>query len=87
MRGHIAKRGNSWTVYYERPRDPVSGKRRKTSKGGFRTKKEAERWLASVVTTLEQGTYVEANKQTLREFLEEWLPVIETRGLRVYTRR
>jgi integrase len=86
MRGHIARRGNSWTCYFDRPRDPVTGKRRKTSKSGFPTKKAAERWLANLVTSLDQGTFVEASKQTLAQFLTEWLPTAETRGLRPSTR-
>jgi integrase len=84
MRGHVRKRGNTWSIFYDRPRDP-DGKRRKTSKSGFKTRKEAERWLAGLVTTLDRGEYVETSKQTLGAFLEEWLRGLPARGLRPTT--
>lgn len=73
MRGHIRKRGDSWTVYYDRPRDPITGKRRKTSKGGFRTRKDAERWLNETIQKLDKCSYVETSDLTLGAYLSEWL--------------
>lgn len=73
MRGTIRRRGESWTVYYDRPRDPVTGQRRKTSKGGFRTRKDAERWLNETLQKLDKGGYVETSKLTLGDYLTEWL--------------
>ena len=40
MRGSVRKRGSTWTWYLDAPPDPVTGKRRQASKGGFRTKRE-----------------------------------------------
>jgi integrase len=73
MRGHIRKRGDSWAVFYDRPRDPVTGARRKTSKGGFRTRKNAERWLNDTIQKLQKGSYVETSNLTFGEYLGEWL--------------
>lgn len=84
--GHICRRGPSWAVYYEKPRDPVTGKRRKASKTGFRTKQEAQAWLNRTLVSLEEGTFVEPTKVTLGEFVrDEWLPSLATRGLRPNT--
>ena len=42
MRGSVRKRGSTWTWYLDAPPDPVTGKRRQASKGGFRTKRECQ---------------------------------------------
>src|SRR5688500_868228 len=73
MRGTILRRGDSWTVYYDRPRDPVTGKRRKTSKGGFRTRKDAERWVNETIRKIDNGSYVEASSLAFGAYLTEWL--------------
>src|SRR5215211_8587605 len=85
MRGHVCKRGNTWSVFYDRPRDPVTGERRKTSKGGFHTRKEAERWRADTLAKLNRGDYIEATTKTLGAYLSEWLAGLGTRGLRPST--
>ena len=77
MRGSTRKRGNSWTAYWDLPADPKTGNRRQASKGGFRTQKEAQRHLATVLTQVGDGTYFEPSKQPLARFLvDEWLPAI-----------
>ena len=77
MRGSTRKRGATWTCYWDLPADPTTGDRRQASKGGFRTQKDAQRHLASVVVAVGEGTYVEASKQPLARFLvDEWLPGI-----------
>ena len=77
MRGHTYKRGTTWTVMYdEQPTD--DGKRRQRSKGGFATKKEADRFLTDTLTRLDTGSYAAPSKLTVAEFLErEWLPAVE----------
>jgi len=55
VRGHIAKRGSTWTVTYDEP--AVDGKRRQRSKGGFATKREASAFLTDALGRLEGGTY------------------------------
>lgn len=78
MRGSTRKRGTSWTAYWDLPADPTTGNRRQASKGGFRTQKDAQRYLANVVVRVADGIYVEPSKQPLAAFmLGEWLPAIE----------
>jgi len=73
MKGHIKKRGNSYSIIVELPRDQETGKRRQqwhTVKG---TKRDAERVLRELQTGLEKGTYVKPNKITVGEWLNKWL--------------
>jgi integrase len=77
MRGSTRKRGATWTCYWDIGTDPMTGRRKQTSKGGFRTQKDAQRHLASVVVRVGDGTYIEPSKQPLASFmLDEWLPAI-----------
>ena len=77
MRGHVYKRGQSWTVVHDEPSDV--GKRRQRSKGGFATRREAQRYLNDQLSRLDQGSYSAPSKLTVREFLEgEWLPAVES---------
>lgn len=74
MRGHLYRRGGTWTYVVDAGRDPT-GRRHQKSKGGFRTRKEAEVALHSAMHALQQGVYVEPTKLTVAEFLREtWLP-------------
>lgn len=79
MRGFVRKRGSTWTWYFQDGRDPDTGKKLQRSKGGFRTKKDAERALAQALSQRENGTFVEPNRIRLRDFLTmHWLPSAKT---------
>jgi integrase len=73
MRGHVRKQGSAWYVVVDLPRDPQTGKRKQKWHSGFRTKREADKALTDILSRLDQGTYVEPTKQTLADFLDEWL--------------
>jgi integrase len=76
MRGSTRKRGTTWTALWDH-HDPESGDRRQKSKGGFRTQKEAQTHLATVITRVAEGTYIEPSKVPLARFLvDEWLPAV-----------
>jgi hypothetical protein len=78
MRGHVYRRGSSWTVVYDEQPDE-NGKRRRRSKGGFSTKKEAQRFLTDTLARIDGGSYAAPSKLTMTEFLErEWLPAVES---------
>lgn len=88
MRGSKFQRKGSdeWTIKYDLPRDPITGKRRTKWQSGFRTKAEAQRALNKLLSQMDEGTFAEPSKQTLGEFLtNEWLPSLVTRGLRPNT--
>jgi integrase len=74
MRGGTRKRGTTWT-WYLGVVDPATGRRRQLSKGGFRTKREAQTALSEAMAALRSGTFVEPSRLTLGAYLsEEWLP-------------
>jgi integrase len=77
-RGSIRKRGSTWTVVVDVGRDPETHKRRQTSRGGFRTRAEAARWLTKMLSQLDQGSYVAPVRQTVGEHLLDWLPAVRS---------
>ncbi len=72
-RANVSKRGSRWTYYvYVTGGD---GRRRQVSKGGFRTRKEAEGARVEALNAVRSGTWVRPERVTVREFIEgEWLP-------------
>jgi integrase len=75
--GHFKKRGDRWYFWVELERGP-DGKRRQLSRGGFRTRKEAEQAYAEVRDQLRLGTFAPPTKTTVGSFLVgEWLPAVK----------
>jgi integrase len=73
MRGTIKKEGASWFVLYDASKDPVTGKRKQKKKRGFKTKKEAEKFLNEQLNSINNGTYFEPKDVTLSEYLDYWI--------------
>jgi integrase len=72
-RNNIRKRGSTWT-YYVYVTDGA-GKRRQVSKGGFRTRKDADAARVEALAMLQSGTLVRPDRLTVAAFLiDEWLP-------------
>ncbi|MFL5760275.1 MAG: tyrosine-type recombinase/integrase [Thermomicrobiales bacterium] len=72
MRGHITKRGESWTAIVDLPPDPATGKRRR-KRITARTKREVELQVAELINKSRNGGFTDAGKLTVREFLDCWL--------------
>ena len=53
--------------------DPATGNRREAKKGGFKTRKEAEAFEANWRVQIERGEYLPPSKQTVADYLKEWL--------------
>jgi hypothetical protein len=71
------KRGSTWTWHVDVGVDPVTGRRRQQTKGGFKTKRECQAALNDALAALRAGTFVEPSKRTLERFLvDEWLPAL-----------
>lgn len=72
--GSVRQRSpGSWEVKYDLGRDPQTGKRItkfKTVKG---TKRDAQKELRRLLTTVDSGTHVDPGKMTVAEWLGEWL--------------
>lgn len=78
MRGHVRRRGASWSIVYDEGRGE-DGKRRQRWRGGFATKKTAEEELRRVLRSLDTGDYVTPERLTFAEFVRErWLPVVQS---------
>lgn len=80
MRGSTRKRGKTWTAYYDGPPnlDPESGTvvRQQRSKGGFRTQKDAQRFLNETLPAVQDGTYAEPSREPLAAFLRQWVNAV-----------
>lgn len=91
MRGHVHRRGNTWTYVVDVGRDPVTGARRQRTKGGFATKREAEVALARIVGGVDTVTVATASVLTFGEFLEQWLnghaPTVKATTAKCYRER
>ena len=75
MRGAVYKRGFTWTWHFDIDPDPLTGRRRQRTKGGYQTKKAAEQALAEAIGQWRTGRLPQRSTHTLSHFLqEEWLP-------------
>lgn len=84
MKGHFYRRGctckkkrctcgSTWSFVIDIGRDPSTGKRKQKTKGGFRTKQEAETAATELIYELNQGTYVQEQNVVFKDFASDWL--------------
>ncbi len=81
MRGHVTKpKGRSrWYIVVDVGTDPETGKRRQKWHGSWATEREAEAALPDILGSLNDGSYVEPDRVSVRDFLlDEWLPAVRT---------
>lgn len=72
MNGSVIKRDKSYMAYYYTG-EKINGKYVRKSKSGFKTKKEAQRFLRSVIEDIEAGLKVQGSEVLMKNFLSEWL--------------
>lgn len=78
MKGHVYKRGQTYTYVFDGPPDPLTGERNQVSKGGWSTEKEAWRACREAIKRAEEGRHVTPSRRTLASYLiDEWLPAIK----------
>jgi len=75
MRGSVVKKNDRWYVVIE-DRDPATGARKRRWHSGFRTKREAQAACNELAAAMQRGDYLQANRQTVGEFAQEWLTTI-----------
>ncbi|MGI3128740.1 tyrosine-type recombinase/integrase [Nitratireductor sp. PBL-C9] len=76
MKGHIRERSpGKWAIVLDLYDE--TGKRRRKWHSFSGTKRQAQEECARLVTALKAGNYVEPTKQTVAEFLDEWLTFIK----------
>lgn len=80
MKGTIYKRGTTYTYMIDLGKDPITNKRQRISKGGYKTKKECQAALAEIQTQYNQGSYINESEITLKDFIDEWMKLYESTG-------
>ena len=85
MKGFVRQRGSTYTAYWE-TKDPATGERRQHTKGGHRTKSAAQKYLNSIIGTVQDGSWKPDQALTVARLLREhWLPAQRAKGLRPTT--
>lgn len=84
MKGYFQKRGKTWYYKVDIGKDE-QGKRIQKTKGGFKTKKEAEKACNELLSQVNKGEYFEPSNMTLKEFLHEWIETAAKQTVRVTT--
>jgi integrase len=88
MKGHYKRRnckcdpkkkctcgGKTWTFWVDIGPDPKTGERRQETRGGFKTRTDAEDAVAAIITDVKQGTFIKESDILFMDFAERWLPV------------
>lgn len=74
MKGYFRQRGDKWSFTVDLGRDNATNKRRQKTVSGFKTKREAQKACAELITEYERGNVVvSASKDTVGTFLVEFL--------------
>jgi integrase len=73
MKGRVYRRGGTWSYRFDIDPDPLTGRRRQASKGGFRTEREAWQACRTAMQDYEHGRYVRQFRRTVEEALTDWL--------------
>lgn len=69
----VRKRNKYWEYYFEIGFDPKTKKRKRKSKGGFKTKKEAELALAEAINAFDStGRIFNESKLSISEYMDFW---------------
>lgn len=76
MKGSVYRKGDGWMYRFDLAPDPLTGKRRQTSRGGFATRKEAEKALRAAITAADTGRHVDRSRRTVAAFLDEWCEAV-----------
>jgi integrase len=71
------KRADKWEFTLYTGNLTHEGKRERIYRGGFKTKKEAERVAASLMTELERGTYFKVDKMTFQVYIGRFMESIK----------
>lgn len=85
MNGNVSQRAaGEWEYRFDIDPDPMTGKRRRRTKSGFRTRKAAATAMREDISAHERGRSVSKTRRTVADFLLEWHPAVRA-GLRPTT--
>lgn len=71
MRGCITKKGKTYSIIVDIGKDE-EGRRKQKWYNGFKTKKQAQTELTKILNQLENNTFVNPEKLTLEEYMDNW---------------
>lgn len=77
------QRGKTWSYHVYLGIDPLTRKRLEISKGGFKTKKEAQAAARIIELDKENGTLVKDSKLSFEKFANDWLKTYSRSGVKV----
>jgi integrase len=77
MQGYFRKRGSTWSFSVELGRDPLTGKRKQKTVGGFKTKKEAQAAAAAIQLEVAEESYIVEKDILLATFVTEWIKLYQ----------
>ncbi|GAB3785172.1 site-specific integrase [Nocardioides ungokensis] len=79
MSGNVSRRANGdWEYRFDIDPDPLTGKRRRATKSGFSTKREASRAMNSAIVAYQQGRHVKTNRQSVEDFVNQWHAAVKS---------
>ncbi len=73
MRGHIRKRGSTYSIVVDIGIDPATGKRKQKWFSGYKSQDEAEQAMAKVITQVYEGTLLLPSDMILKDYLKMWI--------------
>ena len=73
MRGTVERYGSGWRYRVELARDPATGHRRFSTKGGFHTERDARRALNRVLVAIDDGVHPGRTRIVTADYLGEWV--------------
>lgn len=77
------QRGKKWSYHVYVGIDPLTKKRIEVSKGGFKTKKEAQAAARNVEQEKENGTLVKESHISFEQFANDWLKTYGRSGVKI----
>lgn len=75
--GHVYQRGRTWGYVFDVDPDPLTGKRRQQTRGGFGSEREAWKGCRAAIKEYEDGHHVKPSKRKVEDAFSEWLKRIQ----------
>lgn len=73
MSGNVSRRsGGTWQYRFDIGPDSLTGKRRRLTKSGFATKREATQAMHRAIAAHERGHSVKSSRETVAGFMNQW---------------
>lgn len=78
-------KNNTWEVQIYLGRDPITNRQNRSTKSGFKSKKEAIKYAESLKVDIRNGLDVINNKILLKDFITNWYKDFKVNTLRINT--